>query len=239
MSAAKTFSFAIDSRTIVAQEGQTILEAADAAGIYIPRLCYAKCLPPHGSCRICTVLVNGRPQASCTQPAAPGINVENDTPTLREQRRQLVEMLLVEGNHFCPFCEKSGSCELQALAYRLGILAPRYPYLFPQREVDASHSEVWLDRNRCILCGRCESASRHLDGKSVFGFIGRGAHKQMAVSAASGLSATSLRSEDKAATVCPVGCILPKRCGYAVPIGRRDYDYQPIGSDIEKRSADK
>ena len=237
MSSAKTFTFTIDGRAVEAREGQTIIAAADAAGIYIPRLCYSKELPPHGSCRVCTVLVNGRPQAACTQPAAPGINVENETPVLREQRLQLLEMLFVEGNHFCPLCEKSGSCELQALAYRLGMLAPRYPYFFPRWDVDATHPEVWLDRNRCILCGRCESASRLQDNKGTFGFVGRGPHKQMAVSSAAGLAATSLRGSDKAASVCPVGCILPKRRGYAVPIGRRPYDLQPIGSDIEKAAA--
>jgi len=65
--------------------------------------------------------------------------VESNTDTLNAHRRNLVEMLFVEGNHFCMFCEKSGNCELQALAYRMGITAPRYPYLFPKRELDASH----------------------------------------------------------------------------------------------------
>jgi [NiFe] hydrogenase diaphorase moiety small subunit len=120
-------SFIIDEKEIEARKGQTIMEAADEAGIYIPRLCAMNELAAHGSCRICTVLVNGRPQSACTQPVAPGIIVENDTEKLNTMRKRLVEMLFVEGNHFCMFCEKSGNCELQALAYRLGITAPTLP----------------------------------------------------------------------------------------------------------------
>jgi [NiFe] hydrogenase diaphorase moiety small subunit len=139
-------------------------------------------------------------------------------------------MLFVEGNHFCMFCEKSGNCELQALAYRLGITAPRHPYLFPKREVDASHPDIFLDRNRCVLCARCVRASRDLDGKQVFSFVGRGPHKKIAVNAAARLADTDVDAADKAVALCPVGAILRKRVGYAVPIGQRLYDHQPIGS---------
>ena len=66
------FTFIIDGVEIDARKDQTIMQAADEAGIYIPRLCAFEGLEPHGSCRICTVLVNGRPQAACTQPVAPG-----------------------------------------------------------------------------------------------------------------------------------------------------------------------
>ncbi len=107
--------------------------------------------------------------------------MENDTAELNGHRKALLEMLFVEGNHFCMFCEKSGNCELQALAYRFGILAPRFELQFPRRDVDASHPDVMIDHNRCILCGRCVRASRDLDGKSVFGFVGRGARKRIAV----------------------------------------------------------
>jgi [NiFe] hydrogenase diaphorase moiety small subunit len=87
-----------------------------------------------------------------------GMIVETDSERAGRPPRLLVEMLFVEGNHFCMFCEKSGNCELQALAYRFGITAPRFPYLFPEREVDASHPDILIDRNRCILCGRCVRA---------------------------------------------------------------------------------
>jgi [NiFe] hydrogenase diaphorase moiety small subunit len=131
-------------------------------------------------------------------------------------------------------CEKSGNCELQALGYRMGITTPEYPYLFPVRDVDATHPDVLIDRNRCITCGRCVRASRELDGKSVFGLVGRGRHQRIAVNAER-LGATDLAVSDAAARACPVGAILIKRVGYAVPVGLRRYDAKPIGSDIEAR----
>jgi [NiFe] hydrogenase diaphorase moiety small subunit len=229
----------IDGKAVTGETGQTILQAAALAGIYIPHLCAMKGLSPWGSCRVCTVLVNGRPQAACTTPVADGMIVENDTADLKDLRANLVEMLFVEGNHYCMFCEKSGNCELQAMAYRLGMLAPRHPYMFPARQVDASHPDVMLDHNRCILCARCIRASQELDGKHVFDFIHRGAEKHIGVDAAHGAGGTNLAVTDKAAEVCPVGCIVKKRVGFAVPIGQRLYDTKPIGSHIESGRAAK
>ncbi|MDD4956349.1 MAG: 2Fe-2S iron-sulfur cluster-binding protein [Candidatus Omnitrophica bacterium] len=226
-------TFTIDGKEIEARQGQTILEAAEDAGIYIPKLCQMKGLVPHGSCRVCTVMVNGRPQAACTQPATDGMVVENDTPELKGMRRDIIDMLFVEGNHFCMFCDKSGNCELQAIAYRLGICAPKFPYLFPNRDLDASHPDIFIDRNRCVLCGRCVEASRDIDGKCVFEFVGRGPHKKIAVNAEAKLVDTDIDITDKAVNVCPVGAIIKKRVGYAVPIGERLYDKEPIGSDVE------
>ncbi|HOI55794.1 MAG TPA: 2Fe-2S iron-sulfur cluster-binding protein [Phycisphaerae bacterium] len=235
----ETITFTIDGKEVSAQPGQTIMQAADAAGIYIPRLCAFEGLVPHGSCRVCTVMVNGRAQAACTQPVADGIVVENDTEKLLAIRRDIIEMLFVEGNHYCMFCEKSGNCELQALAYRFGIAAPKYPYLFPKREIDATHPDIFIDRNRCVLCGRCVRASRDVDGKGVFEFVGRGPQKRVAVNAEANLADTDLKTSDKAVEVCPVGAILRKRVGYAVPVGRRRYDHKPIGSDIEQAASKK
>lgn len=231
----QTINFQIDGVEVSGTSGQTILEAAERAKKYIPRLCHHKDLQPFGACRVCTVLVNGRPAAACTQPIAPGMVVENDSEKVRRIRRDLIEMLFVEGNHFCMFCEKSGRCELQALAYRFGIAAPRYPYLFPHREVDASHPDVLIDHNRCILCARCVRASRDVDGKNVFQFVNRGPHKRVAVNAEANLADTNIDVRDKAVDVCPVGAILRKRVGYNVPVGQRAYDHQPIGAEIEDR----
>ncbi|MBM3957820.1 MAG: (2Fe-2S)-binding protein [Gemmatimonadetes bacterium] len=229
----KPVSFTLDGKTIEAEAGQTIMEAADAAGVYIPRLCHMPGLVPWGGCRVCTVFVNGRPAAACVQPATTGMFVESETDDLHDLRRAVVEMLFVEGNHFCMFCEKSGNCELQALAYRLGIQAPEFPYEFPERDVDASHPDILVDHNRCILCTRCVRTSRDLDGKHVFGYEGRSEHRRITVNAEARLSDTNADVTDRAIGVCPVGALLPKRQGYKVPVGQRRYDHQPIGSDIE------
>ncbi len=229
----KTVIFAIDGKEVKGRFGQSIMEAADAAGVYIPRLCYLKELTPHGSCRVCVVKVNGRTQTACTQPITEGMVVENETEEILGLRRDLVDMLFVEGNHICPSCEKSGSCELQAVAYKLGITAPKYPFQFPQREVDATHPDIFLDMNRCILCTRCVEASRDIDGKTVFEFVNRGPHKKVAVNAEANLADTNIDLTDRVVDVCPVGAILKKRVGFSVPVGERDFDKSQIGAEIE------
>ncbi|QID17715.1 2Fe-2S iron-sulfur cluster binding domain-containing protein [Nitrogeniibacter mangrovi] len=222
-------SFLLDGQPVPFEEGQTILEAAKAAGHYIPHLCWHPDFPPHGSCKLCVVKVAGRHVSSCAMPAKAGWEVESDTPEINSERRTLLQMLFVEGNHFCPSCEKSGNCQLQALAYDLEMNTPRFAQLFPDRPVDASHPDVLLDFNRCIYCELCVRASREIDGKHVFALTGRGIHKKLAVNAESGrLADTDFAAEDRAASICPVGVILPKRVGFAVPIGKRTYDAEPI-----------
>ncbi|MCL7963163.1 MAG: 2Fe-2S iron-sulfur cluster-binding protein [marine benthic group bacterium] len=229
----ESFTFYIDGVPVEAAPGMTILDAAQAAGIWIPRLCWHEELEPFGGCRVCTVKMNGRSCAACTQPAEPESVVENDSVALREWRKALVELLFAEGNHFCMACEKSGNCELQALAYRLGIAAPRFEHRWQAREVDASHADVLIDRNRCILCARCVRASRDLDGKNVFGFTGRGPERRVAVNSDARLRDTDLDVSDRAVDICPVGAIIRKGVGFTVPIGARRYDGAPIGSDVE------
>jgi len=229
----ETGSFLLDGETIAFEAGDTIMDAALRAGKYIPHLCHNPEFAPHGSCRVCIVGVNGRHVSACTQPAAAGAEVENNSAEITEQRRNLLQMLFVEGNHFCMFCEKSGNCELQALAYRFGITAPKYPFMFPQRDLDASHPEIFVDRNRCILCGRCVRASQELDGKQVFGFVGRGITKRVAVNASTNLAETEAEAGDEAIAACPTGSLLVKGVGYAVPVGKRKFDSRPIGSEIE------
>lgn len=226
-----TPTFSLDGRQVPFVAGQTIIQAAAAAGIYIPHLCYRPELKPHGSCKLCTVKVNGRQASSCTLQAQAGMIVESDTDELNDERRALLQMLFVEGNHFCPSCEKSGDCKLQATAYELGMTSPHYDHFFPSRPVDASHPDVLLDFDRCILCSLCVRASRDLDGKSVFALSGRGIGSHLIVNARSGrLADTDFSAADKAASVCPVGVILPKRRGFAVPIGERTYDAAPISA---------
>jgi [NiFe] hydrogenase diaphorase moiety small subunit len=164
-----------------------------------------------------------------------GMAVESETEEVAEWRRSTVEMLMVEGNHFCMFCEKSGDCELQAVAYRLGIAAPRYPALWPKRRVDASHPDVLIDHNRCIFCARCVRTSREVDKKSVFGFVGRGVDKRLAVTTDGRLSESELEETDAAVDACPVGAILRKRSAYRSPIGTRAFDHEPIGTTVEAR----
>ncbi len=222
-------SFSIDGIDIPFDPGQTILQAARAASVYVPHLCFHPDFAPHGSCKVCTVRVNGRTVASCTQPAHAGDEVESSTEELKVLRRSLVQLLFTEGNHFCPSCEQSGSCTLQGVAYELEMTSAHFAPLFPNRPLDASHPDVLLDFNRCILCELCVRASAEVDGKNVFALSGRGIDKHLIVNAESGrLADTELALTDKAMSVCPVGVILRKRRGFLVPIGKRRYDERPI-----------
>lgn len=219
----------IDGTRVPFEPGQTILEAALAAGIWIPHLCHHPEFTPHGSCKLCTVVVNGRNGSACTLKALPGQEVMSATPEIQERRRTLLQMLFVEGNHFCPGCEKSGNCTLQALAYDAEMLTPHFDHFYPDRPLDGSHPDVLLDLNRCIMCELCVRASRDVDGKAVFALAGRGPASHIVVNAASGrLGDTDLAVEDKAAHVCPVGAIIVKRVGFKVPIGERTFDRKPI-----------
>ena len=223
--------FMLDGREIPFRPGQTIMEAALAAGVYVPHLCHEPGYVPHGSCRVCIVEVGGRPLSACTAPAADGIVVSSDTPEIRASRRTILQMLFVEGNHVCPGCEKSGDCRLQAVAYHAGMLSPRFTHFFPRREVDASHPDFIIDFNRCILCELCVRASRDEDGKDVFAVSGRGLDSRLVIDSPTGrLGDSDFEASDQAARICPVGAILPKHRGYNVPIGERTYDRNPIGS---------
>ena len=228
-------AFLLDGTEVPFEPGQTVLQAALAAGRYIPHLCYHPEFTPHGSCKLCTARVDGRTVAACTTPAEPGLEVESATEELDGLRRTLVQMLFAEGNHFCPACEKSGDCVLQALGYDLGVMTAGFRHLYPDRPVDASHPDILLDFNRCVLCELCVRASRDVDGKNVFALSGRGLDKHLIVNSASGLLAdTDVAATDKAVAVCPVGAILPKRVGFRVPIGRRRYDLSPISAQARE-----
>lgn len=239
MSKANPLHIVVDGQTIEAYASQSIMEACDAAGVYVPRLCDSEGLVPQGSCRVCSVKAGGRVVAACTQPVEDGLVIEHDTAEIQGYRKDLVRMLFHEGNHLCPICEASGRCELQAMAYRLGISQPTsYPYLQPVRPVDASHPDIALDNNRCILCGRCIRASRDVDGKHVFEYVGRGIHKRIGVNGDC-LADTEASLDDYAISreVCPVGCIIRKGEGFFAPVGLRQFDGEKIGTDIEQHKA--
>lgn len=222
----------IDGKEIKGKSGQTIVEAAKDNNIYIPTLCHFEGLKPAGSCRICTVKVGGRFMAACTTPVSSGMFIENNTPELENLRKAIIEMLFVEGNHMCPTCEKSGNCELQALAYRYQIMVPRFPYLWPVKEIEAQYPKIMMDKNRCIQCLRCVRGITTDDGKNIFGKINRG---EKTIVAADPELAAEMSDEqaEKAMDICPVGSIIRKEVGFAVPIGKRKYDSKPIGSEIE------
>lgn len=224
--------FKIDGVECMAEGGKFIVEAAAENGIYIPTLCNMKGVKPKGACRICSVRINGRLMTSCTTPVTDGMEIESESEEIRELRRSIVELLFVSGNHFCPACEKSGSCELQALGYYYQMMVPRFPYEFPQKGIDASSSKIIKDQNRCIFCKRCIKTIKDEEGRSFFAFRNRGHRTEVVLD-----QEMAEKMDDATAQLamenCPVGSILVKEKGFDKPIGTRKFDKQPIGSDIK------
>ena len=229
----ETIKFTIDGKECTAEKGANIVDAAKSNGIYVPTLCHLEGVKPSGSCRICNVKINGRFMTACTTEVADGMVIENNSPEIQELRNIIVETLFVSGNHYCPACEKSGNCELQALGYRFKMLVPRFPFEFEEKIVDAGTPKIFIDRNRCVLCKRCVRSIKSEDGKSIFAVKGRGHTACIIIDYELAEKMTDEQAQ-KAMDTCPVGSILRKERGYVEPIGRRKYDKQPIGSDIEQ-----
>jgi [NiFe] hydrogenase diaphorase moiety small subunit len=229
----KILNFTIDDRECIASKGQYVLEAAKDNGIYIPSLCNIQGVKPRGACRICNVKVNGRIMSACTTPVTEGMKVENNTKEIQDYRKAIVELLFVEGNHFCPACEKSGCCDMQALAYRYQVMVPRFPFQFAPREIESANGLI-KDHNRCILCKRCIRVIRDNEGRNIFAFKKRG-HK-VVINIDQRLAKESMTPElaKQAMDICPVGALLKKEEGFSTPIGKRKYDHDYIGSDIEQ-----
>jgi bidirectional [NiFe] hydrogenase diaphorase subunit len=166
----------INGKTVSAREGETVLEAAEDAGIAIPRLCHLDGVSDVGACRMCLVEIEGtnRLVPSCVTKIEEGMSIQTETPKLQEYRRMIVELLFAEGNHTCAVCVVNNNCQLQDTAIEVGMDHSRFPYNFPVREVDLSHPEFGKDDNRCILCTRCVRACDEIEGAHVWDVAGRG-----------------------------------------------------------------
>ena len=227
-----TIKITIDDKEIWAKDGQSVVEAARENHIFIPTLCDYKSLKPAGTCRLCTVKIGGRFVSACSTTVSNGMKVENESSEIKDIRKSLIEMLFVEGNHMCPSCEKSGNCDLQALAYRYQMTAPRFPFSFTNRRLDASLPHLILEHNRCIQCLRCVRGVRAKDGRDLFGFVDRGAKIHITVDKTVE-EAFSEKTAAAAMAICPVGALIQKGGAYQTPIGDRKYDLHPIGLEIE------
>ena len=180
------------------------------------------------TCRVCSVVVNGSIMPACTARIADGMVVEVAQPEVADMRRALVEANFSEGNHNCPSCEKSGRCELQAVAYEVEMVVSRFPYRFAERERDQTARHIFLERDRCIFCQRCVEFIRDIDtGHKIFAIHGRGTHARIDIDV---VLADRMPPEQvrEAADICPVGCIIEKGRGYNDPIGKRKFETRSI-----------
>ncbi len=227
----KNISFKIDGRACFAEQGQNLIEAAKQNGVFIPTLCHFKHLNPIGSCRICTVKNKGRAIAGCTLNVDEGMDIEVNTAELLDNRKAILEMMFVEGNHFCPSCEKSGDCEMQNLGYETGIRYTRFPHLFVDRVVDAKPERIVVNQNRCIKCKRCIEEIVTNDGKKVFNFTNRGNQTLVSVDYKEEAKLSDAQAEH-AMHICPTGSILVKGKSFGKPFGDRQFDLHKQNQNI-------
>lgn len=223
-----TIEIDIDGVTVTTESGRVLVDVAAESGVYIPTLCHLKGRPALGTCRVCSVKVDGRVAAACCVEVTDGMRVEVDEPETTDMRAALVEMLFSEGNHNCPSCEKSGRCTLQAVGYEVGMEVSRFPYQFPEREQDHASDKIWLERDRCIFCQRCVEFIRdRATGTKIFSISGRGANSRIEIDTELA-DAMPPEQVHEAVAICPVGTILEKQVGYDDPIGQRLYDIESV-----------
>jgi len=156
----------INDKEYKVDAGQTIMQAADHCGYHIPRLCYHPKLSIEGACRVCIVEVEGARNfvASCAAPVADGMKIHTNTKELRRARRDIVELLLDNHPQDCHTCERDGNCELQRLAYSMGIRHRHFEGERKHYEKDLSGASVIRDPDKCILCGRCVRMCSEIQG---------------------------------------------------------------------------
>ncbi|HYW81390.1 MAG TPA: NADH-dependent [FeFe] hydrogenase, group A6 [Thermoguttaceae bacterium] len=169
-------SLTIDGAPVEVDRGTTIMEAAEQLGIHIPRLCYHPDLSLAGSCRVCVVDVKemGFHMAACSVEVWEGMEVQTNSPEIRQARRDIVELLLDNHPTDCQTCERDGQCELQNLAYSMGVRKRLFEGERKRHAIEDSSCSVVRDSEKCVLCGRCVRVCAEIQGVHNLSQHGRG-----------------------------------------------------------------
>ena len=167
----------VDDNKIEAAEGDNLLKVCLEKGIYIPHLCYLEeAGAPFASCRLCFVEIDGKQVTACTQKVKEGLFVATDTPAVRRLQKTAFRLLLSNHDVKCKQCPANKQCELQKIArfLKVGLKPKGLEVRLKEPAIDTSHPYLQVDRNRCVLCGKCVEICRARHGMSYLTFAGRG-----------------------------------------------------------------
>lgn len=224
----------IDEKPLETETGKTILDVCREHGVELPVLCHFDGLSDVGACRLCLVEIEGTAKLlpACTTKVAANQNIKTQTAKLKKYRRLTMELFFAERNHVCSVCVANNNCELQDMAYHVGMDHSRFPYLFPSCEVDASHPKYVLDHNRCIMCTRCVRVCHEVEGAHNWDVMGRGVKSRLIsdFNQPWGESSTCT-SCGKCLQVCPTGALWPK----SIAQGQLQKFPETITELVEKR----
>ncbi len=192
--------------------GTTILDAAKAVGVEIPKLCYHSDLDAWAACGICVVQVEGSPKMlrACATAVGPGMKVLTHTPEVVEVRRTVLELILSTHPNDCLQCGRSGNCELQDLSADFGIREIPFEKRVAEIEPDKSTASIVLNPEKCVKCGRCVLVCQDMQGVHALEFIGRGDGTRLAPAADVTLDESPCIKCGQCSAHCPVGAIYEK-----------------------------
>lgn len=202
-------TFKIDEKEITVEPGTTVLQAALANGIEIPHYCYHPALSIAGSCRMCLVEIEGSPKLmlSCATEARDGMVVRTQTEQVKDARRSMLEFFLINHPLDCAICDKAGECLLQDYTYRYGSSHSRMVEDKRERPTKDLGGNIYLYRNRCVMCTRCVRFYEEVVGEPYLFVEHRGYHSDISVFPGKGLTHPMTGN---IVEICPVGCLIDK-----------------------------
>lgn len=210
MTKAQSETITIDGRSIAIAGEKNLLELVRKAGIDLPTFCYHSDLSVYGACRLCLVDVEGRGiLGACSTPPEPGLVVRTNTQELREIRKISVELLLANHDRECTSCVRSGSCQLQDIARRLGITKVRYRSIHQPKPIDTSSPALTRDPNKCVLCGDCVRFCDEIQSVGAIDFAHRGHEAAVLPAFGRDLGSGECINCGQCASVCPTGALAP------------------------------
>ncbi len=208
----QTVNLKINGIPVTVPAGSTILEAARVANVDIPTLCYLKEINCIGACRICVVEATGARGlvAACVYPVAEGMEVQTNTPKVRESRKTTIELLLSNHNKKCLSCVRSTNCELQQLARDYGADEDRFQAEEMDKPIDTSSAYIVRDNNKCVNCMRCVAACKAMQSVSVIGPIQRGFKTHIGCAFDAPLGESPCVGCGQCIVACPTGALQEK-----------------------------